>query len=319
MEHSPNRPASHEHGILAEGDAFETEAHKELPAEAPRTHAEAMRELGKVAKEVLAARDLDLARRLESVMADLHMSYAAQAVVTETLRQKLFEAREKARLADVDALTGLLNRHGFLPAFENMVTGYLHHTRAGESEGRQQPCFLQVDLDGFKQVNDTFGHAAGDRYLAFVGERLRGVFKRENDLVVRLGGDEFGAAFMVPNESVAREKAEEMRAAVASASRAAHAQLHLPDESGHVSASIGYALFDTDAHAGPKDLLRDADYATYVAKHNGKNRAVSALEAATLDVGGSIAKTHRRLHGPIKTGQNESEEPAPFGTDLKAA
>ena len=320
MENNPHRKLySHEREILADGDALEAEAHEEMPVKAPGSHAEAMRELGAIMKEVLAARDVELAARLEAVMVALHVSHEAQAAITKALRRELFEAWEKAHLADVDALTGLLNRHGFLPVFQNMITGYLHHTRAGESRTGQQPSFLQIDLDGFKQVNDTFGHAAGDLYLTLVGENLRGVFKREGDLVVRLGGDEFGAAVMVPNESVAREKAEEMHLAVARASQAARKQLNLSGALGHVSASIGYALFDQDAHAGPEDLMRDADYATYVAKHNGKNRVISASDAEKLDVGGSIATTHRRQRGPFEPSQNESGEPASLGSDLQAA
>lgn len=119
-----------------------------------------------------------------------------------------------------------------------------------------------IDLDGFKAVNDTLGHEAGDQLLKGAGERLRACV-RESDTVARLGGDEF---------TVIMEGVEGREGAAVVAQRVIdtlEVPFDLNGKQGHVSASIGIALLPEDA-ADSEGLLRNADTAMYAAKSQGK-------------------------------------------------
>jgi diguanylate cyclase (GGDEF)-like protein len=158
-------------------------------------------------------------------------------------------------LAYNDPLTGLANRASFLPAFEQAVE------RARRRGGRLAALF--IDLDGFKQVNDAHGHAAGDRFLVEVARRLReGI--RASDLVARLGGDEF---FAVLEDLLEPGLAEGV-------ARKLLAELVRPVDLGAVqvraSASIGIAIFP-DHGDDAATLMRHADAAMYEAKQSGKS------------------------------------------------
>ena len=125
-----------------------------------------------------------------------------------------------------------------------------------------------VDLDGFKAVNDTLGHAAGDRILREVASRMQSVV-RGNDAVARYGGDEFVAVLAIPDNRAALIVAERLREVLAE-------PYDLP-ASLRVSASIGLAV--STREAGPNEaeqLVRLADQAMYRAKRDGGNRVVTA-------------------------------------------
>ena len=95
-------------------------------------------------------------------------------------------------IADRDALTGLFSRRRFQEELEREVSRARRHGRPG--------ALLLLDLDGFKQVNDTLGHAAGDELLTRIGEALRSIL-RDSDVLARIGGDEF--ALILPDTDVA--------------------------------------------------------------------------------------------------------------------
>jgi diguanylate cyclase (GGDEF)-like protein len=162
--------------------------------------------------------------------------------------------RQLHHQATHDALTGLANRALF----------YDTVSAAGTTAG-VRPTVLLIDLDGFKQVNDTLGHAAGDALLIEVGRRLLAAV-RQTDLVARLGGDEF--AVLLP-DTAGTEATE--------AADCILATLRVPVETqgskAHVGASIGIA-----AHRDGDDaqrLIQRADLAMYEAKARGKNRHVT--------------------------------------------
>ena len=132
---------------------------------------------------------------------------------------------------------------------------------------------LLFDLDGFKAVNDTWGHAAGDRVLALVGERVRKCV-RASDTVGRLGGDEFLAILPGTSLEGAIGVADKLRDSL----REPYA---LDGATAHLSSSVGVSLFPDHA-IDPEQLQRAADAALYRAKREGKNRTVVAeARAAT--------------------------------------
>jgi diguanylate cyclase (GGDEF)-like protein len=176
----------------------------------------------------------------------------ARAVLEqERLREEL------AYRAMHDPLTGLANR----VVLAERLEWALHRPHA-----TTVPVLLLVDLDGFKEINDTYGHPVGDELLARVAERLPSAVP-PGALVARLGGDEFGILFEADSVPMAATVAENVLVAVR--------QPVLVD--GHellFSASIGIVYADPQHRRSTSDALRDADLALYAAKHSGKNRVV---------------------------------------------
>ncbi len=158
-------------------------------------------------------------------------------------------------MAATDALTGLPNRRGLQAALNDSLP-------SGQS-GPITAVYL-VDLDGFKPVNDEFGHEVGDRLLVAVSARLRELL-RAADTVARLGGDEFVVlAKGLSNEEHAQRLGEELLAAF-------QAPYDLSGLSVRVGATIGYALAPLDG-GDPNHLLQRADAAMYEGKRRGKQR-----------------------------------------------
>ncbi|MBV9484812.1 MAG: EAL domain-containing protein [Frankiaceae bacterium] len=160
------------------------------------------------------------------------------------------------RLAHSDPLTELANRLQLAERIDGAV-GALHSDSAGIA-------LLLLDLDGFKAVNDSFGHAVGDELLKMVARRLRASV-RPTDVAARLGGDEFAVLL----ERVGYGQAE---AAAHRVLQALNDPFVLSRSTVAISASIGL-VHATDSRAS-QDLLRDADVAMYRAKAEGKNRIV---------------------------------------------
>ncbi|WP_026531828.1 putative bifunctional diguanylate cyclase/phosphodiesterase [Arthrobacter sp. H41] len=157
------------------------------------------------------------------------------------------------KMAMSDALTGLANRVALMDGIETAL--------AGAQAGSLPPALILLDLDSFKNVNDRFGHDAGDRVLQEVAARLNGVV-RESDMVARLGGDEF--AILLPEVT--------MDVAMQVARRALQVlgeQIQLDHLYVHSRASIGVRLGDPGQTADA--LLLDADTAMYAAKREGRS------------------------------------------------
>ena len=165
-----------------------------------------------------------------------------------------------------DALTGLPNRSHLTQRFE-MVLGAIR-------DAQQQAALIFIDLDHFKDINDTLGHATGDALLIEVSRRLRGAV-RGSDLVARLGGDEF-LILMVAADI--RSEIERVRLRL---TRAVAEPVHLGGRDLHVTASIGVALYPQHG-SDVQTLMRNADLAMYSAKEGGRN-ALAYYDAAMAD------------------------------------
>jgi diguanylate cyclase (GGDEF)-like protein/PAS domain S-box-containing protein len=185
----------------------------------------------------------------------LHFLVQAQDV-TERRRHEA----ELRRLADHDALTGLLNRR----AFERELARHIEHV------GRYGPrgAVVLLDIDRFKNVNDTLGHSAGDQLIAKVAGALRDRIG-DRAAVARLGGDEFAVLLADGTREDAHAVAEDVLGAI-------H-KIRMSSPSGRlrtIGASIGIAPFDSAELTG-EDVLVAADLAMYEAKEGGRNRIAS--------------------------------------------
>jgi diguanylate cyclase (GGDEF)-like protein len=167
-----------------------------------------------------------------------------------------------------DPLTGLANRSLFVERVAERLGVAAEASTSGSIDiEARMPAVLFLDLDDFKIVNDTLGHAAGDRLLVEVAERIRGVL-REGDLACRLGGDEFAVLLDdTPDLGKSIAVAERIIDALKPAFLVADAEVQVGGSIGVAAARLGTERAD--------ELLRNADVAMYTAKDLGKNRVAT--------------------------------------------
>jgi diguanylate cyclase (GGDEF)-like protein len=210
--------------------------------------------LGVVTVECPTAEVAAQAEQRESTLSSLG-EMAAMAIASLNLRQKLESQSIR------DGLTGLFNRTFMEIALERELS---RAARQGK-----QVAVMMLDIDHFKQFNDSFGHEAGDIVLREVAETMRlGV--RGEDIVCRYGGEEFIVIMPEIATRAANERAELLRRMVSDLALRYHGQ-----PLRQVTISIGIAMYpDNSDHAD--ELLRSADHAMYAAKHKGRNRVIVA-------------------------------------------
>ncbi|HAP25769.1 MAG TPA: GGDEF domain-containing protein [Achromobacter sp.] len=163
-----------------------------------------------------------------------------------------------AHTAETDYLTGLLNRRAFEKRFE---AARLHW-----DESQPMLAFILFDIDHFKTINDTHGHASGDLALKAVAELCRATW-RQSDVVARVGGEEFAVLCRTRGAQQAMEMAERMRAAIGAST--------VTSESGvtfGLTASFGVACISWSHAESASSLFRAADELLYLAKLNGRNQ-----------------------------------------------
>lgn len=187
-----------------------------------------------------------------------------------------------AHRAHHDPLTGLINRDKLQEHISEILTL--------RQAARGVPALLFCDLDYFKRVNDTHGHAAGDEVLVATAERVASAL-RAGDVVARLGGDEF-VVFLteVPDVATAVIVAEKVRAAVSE-------PMPIGDGQIDITTSVGIALAEADVDASK--LLGNADAALYEAKQSGRDRIATFNGDQSSLVGGPASGT--RAAGPVST------------------
>ena len=183
-------------------------------------------------------------------------SFLGYRGVGRDITEDLLSREHIASLAYSDPLTGLSNRTSLGPALEQAVE------RARRRGTRLATLF--IDLDGFKQMNDAYGHSSGDRFLIETARRLRASL-RASDLVARLGGDEFFVVLEdVPDAGLVETVARKLLAEIM------HPFELAPGDEMRVSASVGIAIFPEHA-SDAATLTKNADSAMYKAKEAGKN------------------------------------------------
>jgi len=192
-------------------------------------------------------------------------------------------ASRRAREAHYDPLTGLANRM----LFAERLDAALADRRGGSM------AVLFLDLDDFKLVNDSLGHAAGDRLLLETAERVFGV-ARTTDTVARLGGDEF--AFLL--ENTGREGAQAFAERV---KRAVRQPFAVDGRALTVDATIGFAT-GRPGEADPGELLRNADLAMYAGKHQGKG-VIVAYEPTMYQALADRLELEEDLRGALGRGE----------------
>ena len=165
------------------------------------------------------------------------------------LKNQLNEAED---LADLDALTPLLNRRAFLRELKRVAT-FAQRYGAPAS-------LIYFDLDGFKAVNDRFGHAAGDAALRGVAERLAGQM-REGDVIGRIGGDEFGVILVQADVSAALAKAASLAASIE--------ERPVPCGEWLTPLKISYGVRQIDPGLSAEEVLAAADAAMYSRRRAG--------------------------------------------------
>lgn len=202
-----------------------------------------------------------VARELSDRQKALLLRLARQVMALAELRARDRELEaalaELSRLATTDDLTGLLNRRAILR--------HLTDEAARARRSRFPLAVIMIDIDHFKQVNDRYGHAMGDRVLAEFGSLLRTTV-RETDFVGRYGGEEL--CIILPDTDLAGAVivAEDLRL------RFAALEHRDGDQSLGVTASFGVAATDQGVTCEPASLLLAADNALYAAKDEGRNR-----------------------------------------------
>ncbi|MEK9151082.1 MAG: GGDEF domain-containing protein [Patescibacteria group bacterium] len=181
------------------------------------------------------------------------------------------EKQEFERAALTDHLTKLLNRRGFAKALQRQMSVIQRYTRDNAVPFRT-PYMILIDLDGFKSVNDIYGHQKGDQVLLAVANILKDVFHRDTDIVCRTGGDEFLIFLSGSTQTQAIALAGLLQKKITN-----EKQLHFATKHS-ITASIGVALVDihqdtkTDAMDSVCETAKvRADQAMYRSKERGRN------------------------------------------------
>jgi len=203
-------------------------------------------------------------RKIERSSKDSSTQLTNASEEIELLRKELEDAR---REASTDPLTGLLNRRAFTTVLTNAII-------KAQSEGHPI-CLLMLDLDHFKNINDTYGHLVGDKVLRFIGRLLAQVVKGQ-DTLCRFGGEEF--AILLPDTALHGA----IRVAETIHGRLNGSHLRLTDSGqllGKLTASIGVACYREGESID--EFIQRADKALYEAKRQGRNRVHQEFTSST--------------------------------------
>ncbi len=275
---------------LAPGDTLANYANRDFIASADRRRMQAVLERRQAIRDwetsivVLSRERRDVLLSIECVQIDGTACHVSSLV--DITSRKAAEAQIRSA-AHHDVLTGLPNRALFQATLE---------TALAQAEAHAAPVgLILLDLDAFKEINDTLGHDSGDALLKEVALRLCGVIAPD-DLVARLGGDEF-VVICTGRDAAGRSRIHELAERILDV-------LHPPMPiSGRIvapRASLGLALYPD--HAGNSaDLFTNADLALYAAKASGRNRATLFVPALRANIEERVAMT-REMRAALEEG-----------------
>jgi diguanylate cyclase (GGDEF)-like protein len=182
----------------------------------------------------------------------------------QAYRRSFLEAELISGLAARDGLSGLMNRRAF---DEHLVRVWQQAMR-----DKCPIAILMIDIDYFKQYNDSWGHQAGDAALRSVAKVIQGLARRPSDLAARYGGEEFALIFYDVSLPYVLETAEQLRVAVHSVELNPHEMIG--GQTARVTISVGAGLAAPTVGRTPEGLIQLADEALYEAKNAGRNRAI---------------------------------------------
>lgn len=252
-------------------------------------------------KESLAARLYEAKRENAQLIKELHLSHKQKRVLeqmmyksvqslvqklnevnvqwSDVLKKCVIQSEQIAKLQEMasqDPLTELLNRRGFEKALHRQISLIQRYTLDNNTTFHS-PHMILIDLDTFKEVNDTYGHQKGDEVLLTVTKILQEVFHRDTDIVCRIGGDEFLIVLSSSTHNQAVVSAELLRRRIE-----VEDQLHFPEHS--VTASIGVTECSIMQDTKPDEMddicekaKKLADEAMYHSKKEGKNVVTVAI------------------------------------------
>ncbi|MBK8175179.1 MAG: EAL domain-containing protein [Rhodospirillales bacterium] len=212
-------------------------------------------------------------------------AFAFQSTVADVTLRKAYEDRLQ-RQANFDEVTGLPNRMLALDRLRSAVVSAMRHRHKGG--------VLFLDLDQFKKINDTWGHATGDHLLKMAADRIRSCV-REEDTVARLGGDEF--TIILPNIASSAHTEPVVHKILSAFSNPFVLDLH----EAFVTASIGISVFPDDGEDAAT-LMQNADAAMYRAKEQGRN----TFHYFTAEMN-EVARERMRLEGHLVHALDRSE------------
>ncbi|ODT73073.1 MAG: hypothetical protein ABS75_02210 [Pelagibacterium sp. SCN 63-23] len=223
------------------------------------------RDLGGEAMKQLASKLLSETRRMQDTNRELERKLEASRDDISALQRDLDDVRRESML---DPLTKIANRKSFDEGLAHAIA---------ESEKTGSPlCLMLVDIDHFKNFNDTFGHQTGDQVLRLVAMTLKSNIKGK-DLAARYGGEEFAAVLPSTDLQGAIIVAENIRKAIQTKEllkRSTNEKL------GRITASFGVASFKIADNA--MSLIERADQCLYAAKHAGRNKVISEEELVEI-------------------------------------
>jgi diguanylate cyclase (GGDEF)-like protein len=225
----------------------------------------------------LALMVMDPAQRANALMCTVYLLYVVISLLRSyneyqqrlDLDQELRTQRDLfSRQSRIDPLTELANRRQFSDVLA---------TAAARGRASDEPLtLLLLDIDHFKQINDTHGHAVGDACLVAIAGRLHTAFSGQGDLAARVGGEEFGVVLDGQDLAMAMQRAERFRASLV------EHPIALDGLTLSMTASIGVAEFDGARHEDHDALYHAADSAVYRAKSAGRNRVCRDEAAVAL-------------------------------------
>lgn len=213
-----------------------------------------------LARQSGSAEVVQLSRALRSLLRRIGLAEErtkeAELRATENAMQLQEDMLKLRQLADTDFMTGLMNRRSFLTVADDAVAYCRRYKR--------HMATLMIDIDHFKKINDTYGHAAGDDAIKRVAEIVSQSI-RTTDKAARFGGEEFVVLLREIDQETAVLLADRIRTSIESA-RVTHENVVIP-----ITVSVGLALFDENDR-DVQDVIERADQGLYVAKKTGRNR-----------------------------------------------